>query len=52
MGGPGPAPSGGVSPKKGHLSCTEKETRSKREKEREREKGSQWQLSGRRRMNR
>lgn len=31
-GEPGPAPGGGVSPKKGHLSCTE-ERRSKREKE-------------------
>lgn len=39
------APSRGISPKKGHLSCTEKERRSKREKEKG--KGSQWQFSGR-----
>lgn len=46
MGDPRPAPSRGISPKKGHLSCTEKERRNKREKE----KGSQWQLSGRHRQ--
>lgn len=48
MGGPRPAPSRGISPKKGHLSCTEKERRSKREKEKG--KGSQWQFSGRHRQ--
>lgn len=37
MGGPRPAPDGGVSPKKGHLSCTEKE----QEREREKGKGNQ-----------
>lgn len=35
MGGPRPAPSRGVSPKEGHLSCTEKEQERKRERNRE-----------------
>lgn len=42
LGGPGPAPGGGVSPKKGHLSCTENEKRSRKE----RELGDQQQVGG------
>lgn len=45
MGEPRPAPSRGISPKKGHLSCTEKEQERKKRKRR-----GQWQLSGRHRQ--
>lgn len=41
VGEPWPAPSRGIAPKKGHLSCKEKERRNKREKEKE--KGGQWE---------